>query len=381
MKKIENVKKFSMISKYSLFVVICMTIGALDTWANDSVPYKTCTREDSANDFQDYAKCFSDSATASLPFIIKHATQTEYVAVLTHGLSDSPYYFKDIAAILYDAGFNVVAPRLAGHGTKPEDLINVKSSQWQKNVADAVKVASTLGKKIVLGGFSTGGALSIDYNFTHPEKIQALLLFSPATEISNVAFTGNELLNSNFGKYTTCGLADLADLNLINPYTSSVKPEKQLNPIKYENIAYNGPCQLSKVIVANLEKLNALRPNRPLGLFDLNISQSHLAHVKAMNIPVFMAISEDDKTINFSADLDLGTLMTNKNNQYLIFRTSNNSPYTLPAGVVQEHQVTEPVSHSQVPLEYNQFIVGNENVNFSVMRESLKLFISKLTGN
>lgn len=41
------------------------------------------------------------------------------VAVMLHGLTDSPYSLKDIARIYQQQGFIAVVPRLPGHGTAP----------------------------------------------------------------------------------------------------------------------------------------------------------------------------------------------------------------------------------------------------------------------
>src|SRR5690606_1213095 len=52
---------------------------------------------------------------ADLPIEFNHGRKTNYVAVLFHGLSDSPYFLKDIAYELFKSGMNVMVPRLTGH--------------------------------------------------------------------------------------------------------------------------------------------------------------------------------------------------------------------------------------------------------------------------
>ncbi len=350
MKTLAQVAKICVNTKYSLLALVALV--ATNVWA---VEYKECNPDA-------YASCFSNPQSASLPFILKHKTKTRFVAVLTHGLSDSPYYFKDIAFLLYNAGFNIVAPRLAGHGTKPEDLQNVTSKDWQGNLAEAVHMASTLGDELVLGGFSTGGALSIDYNYNHPEaKIKALLLFSPATEIHNF-----------FGAHISCMG------KVLMPWTGEHVDEKQDNPVKYENMATNGVCQLSHVINSNLSIKKAVWKYRNVD--EIYKAKQRGVWSQALSVPVYMAMSEDDATIKFSADLEFAETLTNKNNSYLIFRTSK-KVYKLPAGKVMALLVAKPVSHSQVPLASNQYLEDNYNLNFGTLSDTLNAFIKSLIEN
>ena len=48
------------------------------------------------------------------PYILHHGNKTAKVAVLLHGLSDSPFYMSGVARSLYDKGFNVIVPLNVG---------------------------------------------------------------------------------------------------------------------------------------------------------------------------------------------------------------------------------------------------------------------------
>ena len=54
--------------------------------------------------------------------------------LLVHGLGDSPGYFQDLAQELVSQGFLVRTVLLAGHASKPADLINVEFEQWENLV-------------------------------------------------------------------------------------------------------------------------------------------------------------------------------------------------------------------------------------------------------
>ncbi len=115
--------------------------------------------------------------------------------LLLHGLSDSPYSLRAIGQRLYEEGFTVVWLRIPGHGTNPGSLAAVSSADWSA----AVKVAAKGLKErlpsdlpIVLGGYSNGGALSVEYTLTALDDDslpmpQAVILFSPMIGINPLA--------------------------------------------------------------------------------------------------------------------------------------------------------------------------------------------------
>jgi esterase/lipase len=99
--------------------------------------------------------------------------------LLVHGLGDSPWSLVDIAANLRDQGFLVRTILLAGHGTKPEDLLHAELSQWQQTLAEQVAILQNEVPNVYLGGFSTGANLVTSYAIDHPD-IRGLVLVSPA---------------------------------------------------------------------------------------------------------------------------------------------------------------------------------------------------------
>ena len=86
--------------------------------------------------------------------------------LLLHGLSDSPYSLRHVAAQYEAAGFVVVMPRLPGHGTVPAGL---RDAQWTDWLAVAEVGARELRARIGadrplhLVGYSNGGALALKY--------------------------------------------------------------------------------------------------------------------------------------------------------------------------------------------------------------------------
>lgn len=125
------------------------------------------------------------------PQLLVHAGgPTEDVIVLCHGLSDSPYYMRAIADGLFAAGANVVLPLLPAHGLVDPDAAMQDADLDRKWIAafdHAVDVAEQLGDRISLGGFSTGGTLSVHKALREPGRIDGgLFLFAAALSVGRV---------------------------------------------------------------------------------------------------------------------------------------------------------------------------------------------------
>lgn len=173
-------------------------------------------------------------------------------ALLIHGLSDSPYVMRGLAEHLHDHGWYVVVLRLPGHGTAPSGLLEVKWEDWAAAVALAAQdLASILGpgKSLVLGGFSTGGALSVEYALAQRlgeplPKPSHLLLFSPAIGVSPLA----RVASAADAVSALPGLGKLA--------WETIQPE--YDPYKYNSFTMNAGAQIWKLTQRIDEQLSEL---------------------------------------------------------------------------------------------------------------------------
>lgn len=104
--------------------------------------------------------------------------------LLVHGLGDSPWSFHDLAHELVAQGFLVRTVLLPGHGTRPDDLVEVTFEQWRKVVQEqAAAMQRDVAGPVFLGGFSTGANLVLEVAYARPE-IAGLVLFSPGFRAS-----------------------------------------------------------------------------------------------------------------------------------------------------------------------------------------------------
>jgi carboxylesterase len=102
-------------------------------------------------------------------------------ALVIHGLTSNPDSMRGVAQALAAAGFHVELPLLAGHGTKMEDLIPIRWSDFVSSVEAAYRTLAERVDKVVVVGLSLGGALTLRIGASHPE-VAGLVCINPAAE-------------------------------------------------------------------------------------------------------------------------------------------------------------------------------------------------------
>lgn len=107
------------------------------------------------------------------------------VCLFFHGFTAGPYQFEPLAETLFQAGYNVLVPLQPGHGIAgdwdgdnppplPED-----PQIYQEFVLEWIQTAKSLGQKLILGGYSTGGTLAAWLAQNYPQYFEKTLLFAP----------------------------------------------------------------------------------------------------------------------------------------------------------------------------------------------------------
>lgn len=180
--------------------------------------------------------------------------------LLAHGLSDSPYHMRHLAAFFQRNGFRVMAVLLPGHGTQPGDLLDVRWQDWAKTVAFGADCLAAEVDEVYLAGFSAGAALSVCHA-AKDERVHGLFLFSPAFEITARAKWAR--LHKSY--------------SWLLPRTAWVNILQDRDPYKYESFCKNAAAQMYGLTKALPQQ--------------------------ALSIPVFAAASADDATVSSAATL------------------------------------------------------------------------------
>ncbi|MES3036369.1 MAG: alpha/beta hydrolase [Bdellovibrionota bacterium] len=124
-----------------------------------------------------------------LPLMRHHGVETEYVALLIHGLYGSPHHMKYIQEQFYSRGINTVSWLLPGHYQKNyTDLDKVTYQQWIQSSRNGLKWAQKLGKKVILVGFSTGSMIETIFASEPENKIAGIFMYAPALKIHAASF-------------------------------------------------------------------------------------------------------------------------------------------------------------------------------------------------
>jgi len=92
----------------------------------------------------------------------------------------SPATVEPWARGLAADGYTVSVPRLAGHGTRWEDLNETQWQDWYQSVEDAFLELKNRTERIFVAGFSVGGALALKLAQIRSSEIEGLLLLNPS---------------------------------------------------------------------------------------------------------------------------------------------------------------------------------------------------------
>lgn len=160
-------------------------------------------------------------------------------ALLIHGLTDSPYSMRAIAAHLNANGYYTLSLRMQGHGTVPGGLVNTTWEDWSAAVrmgARHVRRQIGPGLPLVLVGYSNGGALITKYAL---DALNDASLPAPAQLI---------LLSPMIGVSPAARLAGA--ISLLGPAIEKARwidvvPE--YNPFKYNSFPANAGAQTFRI--------------------------------------------------------------------------------------------------------------------------------------
>lgn len=269
--------------------------------------------------------------------------------LLLHGLSDSPYSLRHLAAHLHSKGAWVVGLRIPGHGTTPSALTDVR---WQ-DMAAAVRIAmqhlndNSGNKPLYIVGYSNGAALAIHYVLTALEqdglpRARRLVLLSPAVGITPMAAFA--VWQARIGKLL--GLQKLAWQDVLPEY----------DPYKYQSFAINAGDIEHQLTAENRRLLKQQRVSGALQDFpptlaflsavDATVSTHSVVESFFMQLQprghelvVFDLNRHEDTEHLFTVDPkdDIKTLLNDKTQPFTFTVISNRDPGTTGIALSSNH--------------------------------------------
>jgi len=177
-------------------------------------------------------------------------------ALLIHGLTDSPYSMRSVAARLHERGFYTVSLRMQGHGTVPGGLVRPSWEDWMAAVKVGVRqVRQRIGPQapLVLVGYSNGGALVAKYSLDALEDSSLpmpsrVILISPMIGVSPMA---------RFARV-------ISALGPFVPKARWLDVFPEYNPYKYVSFPANAGAQTARITSALNEQLLRLAKAKQL---------------------------------------------------------------------------------------------------------------------
>ena len=247
-----------------------------------------------------------DNLNASFEFL-PNEEEIKGGVLLVHGLTDSPYHLKAIGRVFSDNGFYVIGLRLPGHGTIPGGLLNVTWEDWYSAVKFGArmvlgKIENRRDSKFYVGGFSTGGALTLRYFLeTSSEKLKVstvgkhrvpdkLLLLSPAIGVDP--------------------FAEILDWHQIISWMPWFKKFKWLeigpeyDPFKYTSFAKNAGDQIYDLTKANKKLIEEIARNES---------------IKEKLHPIYAFQSSVDATVKTDKLVDMYEKIASKESELFLF--------------------------------------------------------------
>ncbi|WP_224246836.1 alpha/beta hydrolase [Hyalangium gracile] len=110
------------------------------------------------------------------PFELGHG---EDACLLLHGFTGSPWEVRPLGEALAARGLYVKAPRLPGHGTTPEAMLEANHNHWQEAAWEALYSLRGF-RQVFVAGLSMGAMLGLRLAARSPERVGGLVLIAPA---------------------------------------------------------------------------------------------------------------------------------------------------------------------------------------------------------
>lgn len=129
-----------------------------------------------------YQKIIQKENSLQVPEIAKtyyfqHLKKPKKVILLIHGYTCNPLETKNLGFYLYRKGFDAFGIRLAGHGTKPQDLKKTTYQDWYRSTEEAYLFLQKKYQQVAIFGVSAGALSALKLAEKYP--VSSLVLEAP----------------------------------------------------------------------------------------------------------------------------------------------------------------------------------------------------------
>ena len=103
--------------------------------------------------------------------------------IFVHGFTGSPISMRPWAEYFLQRGYSISVPLLPGHGTRPEDLNQVKWQQWPTKVEEELQWMLSQGMTVFIFGLSMGGGTTLNISIKHSSSLAGIILVNPMIHV------------------------------------------------------------------------------------------------------------------------------------------------------------------------------------------------------
>ncbi len=116
--------------------------------------------------------------------------------LVVHGFTGSTQSIRYLGEGLHRRfGFSVVAPRLPGHGTSPDDMEATSYLDWMGEVERALRELARRSRRVFVTGLSMGGTLTLNLAARFPDLVHAIAPIASAAGLTSNGFANVLTLN------------------------------------------------------------------------------------------------------------------------------------------------------------------------------------------
>ncbi|NLA05166.1 MAG: alpha/beta fold hydrolase, partial [Firmicutes bacterium] len=96
----------------------------------------------------------------------------EVGCLLVHGFTGNPSSMRPMGEYLAAQGFTVVGPRLKGHGTRVDDMLDNRYQEWIASAEAGLEEIRKQCVTVFVAGLSMGATLSLHLAHSHPDIVK-----------------------------------------------------------------------------------------------------------------------------------------------------------------------------------------------------------------
>jgi len=206
--------------------------------------------------------------------------RAEQGIVLTHGLFETAFSMRELGSFLQSQCFHVLGVLLPAHGSRPGDFLDTVWQDWLQTVHFATRQLADKAERVLLGGHSAGGALSV-LEAVENTGVDALILFAPALGITDAA---------KYAQFVT-------PLGKLFPKAAWVSVEPDEAIYRYESITFTAAAEMHAMIK--------------------NLHDHDQTRLRAL--PIFTVASMEDSTVSTPRILDFMNANTHEHSRTLLY--------------------------------------------------------------